>query len=85
MSFAVDFFGLKFSLGFFQYIALLLGAMVIRAGAILTNHYLTNYLAVKIMIDIRRDAFIKLQELTFSYYDKTPSGWLDCKITKRYK
>lgn len=80
MSFAVDFFGLKFSLGFFQYIALLLGAMVIRAGAILTNHYLTNYLAVKIMIDIRRDAFIKLQELTFSYYDKTPSGWLIARL-----
>lgn len=80
MSFAVNFFGLKFSLGFFQYIALLLGAMVIRAGAILTNHYLTNYLAVKIMIDIRRDAFIKLQELTFSYYDKTPSGWLIARL-----
>lgn len=80
MSFAVNFFGLTFSLGFFQYIALLLGAMVIRAGAILTNHYLTNYLAVKIMIDIRRDAFIKLQELTFSYYDKTPSGWLIARL-----
>lgn len=80
MNFAVNFFGLTFSLGFFQYIALLLGAMVIRAGAILTNHYLTNYLAVKIMIDIRRDAFIKLQELTFSYYDKTPSGWLIARL-----
>lgn len=80
MNFAVNFFGFQFSLYFFQYIALLLGAMIIRAGAILVNHYFTNRLAVKIMIDIRRDAFIKLQELTFSYYDKTSSGWLIARV-----
>ncbi|HKM02446.1 MAG TPA: ABC transporter ATP-binding protein [Bacilli bacterium] len=80
MVFGVNFFGWKFSLNFFQYISLLLGAMVIRAFAILINHYFTNYLAVKIMTDIRRDAFIKLQELTFSYYDKTPSGWLIARL-----
>lgn len=74
------FFGIRFSLNFFQYIGLLLGAMVIRAGAILINHYFTNFLAVKIMIDIRRDGFNKLQQLTFSYYDKTPSGWLIARM-----
>jgi len=81
MQFEVKFFfGLNFSLSFFQYVGLLLGAMIIRAGAILINHYFTNFLAVKIMVDIRRDAFIKLQELTFSYYDKTPSGWLIARL-----
>lgn len=74
------FFGIEFYASFFQYVALLLSAMIIRAFAILINHYLTNYIAVKIMIDIRRDAFSKLQELTFSYYDKTPSGWLIARL-----
>lgn len=80
MKIYVDLFGLKFTLNIIQYGILLLLAMVIRAVAILVNHYLTNALAVKIMIDIRRDSFKKLQELTFSYYDKTPSGWLIARL-----
>lgn len=76
----VDLFGLKFTINIILYGFLLLAAMVIRAFAILVNHYLTNALAVRIMIDIRRDSFKKLQELTFSYYDKTPSGWLIARL-----
>lgn len=80
MQIFVDLFGLKFTINIIQYGFLLLAAMVIRAFAILVNHYLTNALAVRIMIDIRRDSFKKLQELTFSYYDKTPSGWLIARL-----
>lgn len=80
MNIFVDLFGIKFSLNFFMYALLLLLAMIVRAFAILVNHYLTNSLSVKIMIDIRRDSFKKLQELTFSYYDKTPSGWLIARL-----
>lgn len=80
MNIFVNLFGLKFTLNFLEYGALLLLAMVVRAFAILVNHYFTNALAVKIMIDIRRDSFKKLQELTFSYYDKTPSGWLIARL-----
>lgn len=74
------FFGIQFYANFVQYITLLLSAMIIRAFAILINHYFTNYLAVKIMIDIRRGAFNKLQQLTFSYYDKTSGGWLIARV-----
>ncbi|MFV0518993.1 MAG: ABC transporter ATP-binding protein [Lachnospirales bacterium] len=31
--------------------------------------------------DMRKDAFYKLQELSFSYYDRTPSGWIIARIT----
>lgn len=31
--------------------------------------------------DVRQKAFKKLQELSFSYYDKTPSGWIMTRMT----
>ncbi len=31
--------------------------------------------------DMRKDAFYKLQELSFSYYDKTPAGWIIARLT----
>ncbi len=31
--------------------------------------------------DIRRDAFLKLQELSFSFYDTKPVGWLMARLT----
>jgi len=31
--------------------------------------------------DIREEAFNKLQQLSFSYYDKTPSGWIMARMT----
>ncbi len=31
--------------------------------------------------DVRHRAFLKLQHLSFSYYDKTPSGWITARMT----
>lgn len=31
--------------------------------------------------DIRKKGFLKLQELSFSYYDKTPVGWMMARMT----
>lgn len=31
--------------------------------------------------EVRKDAFLKLQELPFSYYDKTPAGWIMARVT----
>ncbi len=36
---------------------------------------------VGIVSDIRRRGFKKLQELSFSYYDKTPVGWIVSRMT----
>ncbi len=34
-----------------------------------------------VLHDMRRDAFAKLQELSFSYYDQRPVGWLLSRVT----
>lgn len=31
--------------------------------------------------DVRQKAFLKLQQLSFSYYDKNPSGWIMARMT----
>lgn len=36
---------------------------------------------VEIGHEIRSEAFVKLQELPFSYYDKTPAGWIMARLT----
>jgi ATP-binding cassette subfamily B protein len=36
---------------------------------------------VKTSYELRRQAYAKLQELPFSYYDKTPMGWIMARMT----
>lgn len=36
---------------------------------------------VSVGYEIRKEAFEKLQELPFSYYDNTPSGWIMARLT----
>lgn len=36
---------------------------------------------VEIGYEIRNEAFVKLQELPFAYYDKTPAGWIMARLT----
>lgn len=36
---------------------------------------------VEIGYEIRKEAFVKLQELPFAYYDKTPAGWIMARLT----
>ncbi len=62
--------------GFIYFMLVLFQALVIylfikRAGKIETNF----------AYDIRQKAFLKLQQLSFSYYDKTPSGWIMSRMT----
>ena len=52
-------------------IVLCIWAFIILAGRISTG----------VSHDIRRDAFAKLQELSFSYYDRRPVGWLMSRLT----
>ena len=42
---------------------------------------MASRLRTHISHDIRRDAFAKLQELSFSYYDRRPVGWLMARMT----
>jgi len=36
---------------------------------------------VEVAYELRKEAFLKLQNLPFSYYDKTPAGWIMARLT----
>ena len=54
--------------------------VILRSLAIFANFYFTNYLSMVIMITLRKNLFDHVQELSFSYFDKTNSGWLIARM-----
>jgi len=54
---------------------------VIQAPTVFGFIYLADVLGGRIQYDIRRRLFNRLQELSFSYFDKTPVGWIMARIT----
>lgn len=57
-------------------------AMILfRSLSIYWTFYLTNYMDMLIMTSLRRDTFRRVQELSFSYFDKTNSGWLIARMS----
>jgi ATP-binding cassette subfamily B protein len=54
--------------------------ILLRSLSIYWTFYLTNYIDMKIMTSLRRDTFHRVQELSFSYFDKTNSGWLIARM-----
>ncbi len=76
----VKIMGISLQLSFLNYIITYIVMIILRSFAILGTFWLTNYFEVYIMTGLRRDAFKKIQELSFSYFDKTPSGWLIARL-----
>lgn len=66
---------LPYFIGFFAVVAITIATLVftfiIHAGQI----------QQKLSYILRKEAFKKLQELPFSYYDKTPVGWIMARMT----
>ncbi len=62
-------------IGFYVAIMFLIGSMVytfiIHAGSV----------QIKLSYHLRKEAFEKLHKLPFSYYDKTPVGWIMARMT----
>jgi ATP-binding cassette subfamily B protein len=54
--------------------------IIFRSVAIFVTFFLTNYIDMIIMTDLRRDTFRRVQELSFSYFDHTNSGWLIARM-----
>ena len=73
-------FGLSFTLNFIQYISVLVGGIFVRSIAIYVLFFVTNFLEMSIYIAVRQDAFRQVQKLSFSYFDKTSSGWLIARL-----
>lgn len=57
------------------------GLAVLQATTMFGFIYLAGVLGERIHYDIRRKLFNHLQELSFSYFDRTPVGWIMSRVT----
>ena len=57
------------------------GMAVLQAITVFAFIYWAGVLGERIHYDIRRKLFNHLQELSFSYFDKTPVGWIMSRVT----
>jgi ATP-binding cassette subfamily B protein len=55
--------------------------IVVQAVAVFGFIYLVGILGERIRYDLRRHMFNHLQELSFSYFDRTPVGWIMSRVT----
>jgi len=54
---------------------------LVSAAVVFGFIYITGILGEKVRYDLRRKLFDHLQELSFSYFDKTPVGWIMSRVT----
>ncbi|MBN1486095.1 MAG: ABC transporter ATP-binding protein [Anaerolineae bacterium] len=57
------------------------GLAIFQALTVFGFIYLAGVLGERVQYDIRRKLFNHLQELSFSYFDKTPVGWIMSRVT----
>ena len=55
--------------------------ILVQAGAVFGFIFLAGILGERIRYDLRRKTFNHLQELSFSYFDRTPVGWIMSRVT----
>ena len=53
----------------------------VQAGSVFGFIFLAGILGERIRYDLRRKMFDHLQELSFSYFDRTPVGWIMSRVT----
>ena len=70
----------ELDLSFTNFMITEIAMILLRSFSIYWTFYLTNYLDMVIMTSLRRDTFHRVQELSFSYFDKTNSGWLIARM-----
>ena len=54
---------------------------VVSAAIVFGFIFITGILGEKVRYDLRRKLFNHLQQLSFSYFDKTPIGWIMSRVT----
>lgn len=57
------------------------GMSVVQAAAVFGFIYLAGILGERVHYDLRKKMFNHLQELSFSYFDRTPVGWIMSRVT----
>ncbi|MCR5078541.1 MAG: ABC transporter ATP-binding protein/permease [Bacilli bacterium] len=73
-------FGSSFELNILAYIFIMVGLIIARSVLIFFNFYNTNLFSMKIVSELRREGFRKVQTLSFSYFDKNASGWIIARL-----
>jgi ATP-binding cassette subfamily B protein len=61
--------------------ALFAALSIFQAAAVFSFIYLAGLLGERIQYDLRKKMFARLQELSFSYFDRTPAGWIMSRVT----
>jgi len=64
-----------------QIVTLYGSLIVVQAMAVFTFIFLCGILGERIRYDLRKKMFNHLQELSFSYFDRTPVGWIISRVT----
>ena len=67
--------------GLLRFIAMYAGLVLIQATNVWLLITIAGKIEMRICYDIRRTGFEHLQELSFSYYDTTPVGWIMARMT----
>jgi ATP-binding cassette subfamily B protein len=55
--------------------------VVVGAGGVLGFIFLAGVLGERVQYDLRQKMFSHLQDLSFSYFDRTPVGWIMARVT----
>ena len=55
--------------------------ILVQAAGIFVFIFLTGILGQRVQYDLRKKMFEHLQELSFSYFDRTPVGWIMSRVT----
>lgn len=64
-----------------QLVTLYGSLILVQAGGVFSFIYLAGILGERIRYDLRKKMFEHLQELSFSYFDRTPVGWIISRVT----
>jgi len=79
--YAIDNFVYKGTLkGIDSFAAIYLLMIVIQVFIVFTMIIIAGRINMGLCYDIRQKGFIRLQELTLNYYDKTPVGWMVARL-----
>lgn len=65
----------------YQLLTLWGGLILVSAVAVFGFIYLAGVLGERIQYDLRQKMFAHLQELSLSYYNRTPVGWIMSRVT----
>ncbi len=57
------------------------GIIVLQAIGVFIFIYLAGMLGERVRYDLRKKMFDHLQDLSFSYFDRTPVGWIMARVT----